>query len=91
MDSDDEVSSMEQENMDVVGDAESILGDLPMIETPNATINDEIVQEKIFFRGIWWVFSWTQNWDLYDDYDYWRSDGDTIMGREDLEDELRGR
>ena len=29
MDSDNEVSLMEQENMDVVDDAESVLGDLP--------------------------------------------------------------
>ena len=54
MDSDDDVSLMEQESMGVVGDAESVIGYLPMIETHEATADDEIEsQGKMLFGGIW--------------------------------------
>jgi len=59
----------------MVGDAESVIGDLLLIETPEVVMNDEIgPQWKIFFRGISWDSSWAQNWDLYADHDYWKCD-----------------
>ena len=55
----------------MVGDAESVIGDLLLIETPEVVMNDEIgPQGKIFFRGIWWDSSCAQNWDLCDDHEY---------------------
>jgi len=40
--------------MDVVGNAESVIGDLPMIETLDVAVDDEIEsQEMISFGGIW--------------------------------------
>jgi len=40
--------------MDVVGNVESVIGDLPMFETPDTTVDDKVeFQGNIFFGGIW--------------------------------------
>ena len=86
IDIDDEVSMKEEEKIDVVVDAESVIRDLPITEALDAALSDEKEsQERISFGGIWWNSSWAQNWDLYDDHDYWRCDDDTII--EDPEEE----
>ena len=62
MESGDEMSLMGQEDMDMVGDTESVIGDLSIFETPNATVNDEVEsQENMFLGGIWWDSCWAQN------------------------------
>jgi len=52
---DDEVSMEEEKNIDIVVDAESVIGDLPITEAIDAALNDGIEsQERISFGGIWW-------------------------------------
>ena len=88
MDSDIEMSLMGQENMELIDDAQSIVGDLPMDETPGTTIDDEIDFEgKLSSGSIWWNSSWAQNQNLYYDHDYWRCDEDGIMENENPEEE----
>ena len=54
IDTDDVVSVMEEENIDMVVDAKSVIRDLSIIEALNAAFSDEVEpQEKIFYRGIW--------------------------------------
>ena len=53
MDIDNMTSLMRQKDMDVVSDAESVIGDLPMTEAHDNTVDDGIeFQRKIFFGGI---------------------------------------
>lgn len=53
MDSDNMTSLMRQKDMDVVSDAESVIGDLLMTEAYDNTVDDVIeFQRKIFFGGI---------------------------------------
>jgi len=62
IDIDDVVSVKEKENIDVVADAESVIGDLSITEALNAALSDEIEpHEKISFGGIWRNSSWVQN------------------------------
>ena len=49
MDSDDTTGLMGQEHMDVMSDAESVIGDLPMNETSAYTVNDEVESQWKFF------------------------------------------
>ena len=86
---DDDVSMEEEENIDMVVDAESINKDLPKTEGLDTTLGDGIYsQGRISFGGVWWNSSWAQNQDLYDDHDYWRCDDDTMIdGEEDPEEE----
>ena len=55
IDNDDVVSVMEEENINVVGDAECVIKDLPITKALNVILSDEVEpQEKISFGGIWW-------------------------------------
>ena len=83
-----EASLMGEKNIDVAVDDESSIGDLPMAETFNAALSNEVEsQGRISFGGIWWNASWAHDRDLYDDYEYWKYDDDIIMKSEDPKEE----